>query len=170
MIRGLNEEDIKRAIVYSIMLVNEEYLSEEENMNMVEDIAGNKEKLLSFIKEIPIDAGTKWSLFLMVESPTEFMGRYVSFMTSLLPIFNELYTPFEDEVREYGNYLAKFLNENGEKGLKEITYSILEPKVLSDGDIELLVSVVSSYMVSLSNREEIKFIVWGLRMEEAFKK
>lgn len=170
MISKLNGEDIKRAIVYSIMLANEEYISEDEKIRKVEDISSNKEKLLSFIKELPVDSATKWSLFLMVESPIEFMNRYVSFMTSLLPIFNEFYSPYEDRVKEYGNYLAKFLNENGEKGLKEITYSVIEPKVLSSGDIELLISVVSSYSVFLSNKEEIKFIVWGLRMEEAFKK
>lgn len=170
MISKLSEEDIKSAIAYSIILANEEYSSEEENMKKVEEIISNKEKLLSFIKELPIESGTKWTLFLIVESPLEFMNRYVSLMNSLLPIFSELYSSFEDEVKKYGKYLAEFLNENGEKGLREITYSIIEPKILSDGDIDLLISVVFSYAVSLSNKEEIKFIVWGLRMEEAFKK
>lgn len=170
MIRNLSEGEIKRAIVYSIMLTNEEYVSEEENMAKVESISSNKDRLLSFIKELPIDSATKWSLFLMVEDPTDYMNRYVNFMTGLLPIFKEFYSPYENEVKEYGNYLAKFLNENGAKGLREISYSILEPKILKEGDVDLLVSVIFSYAVSLSDREGIRFIVWGLRMEEAFRK
>lgn len=170
MIRNLSEEDIKNAIVYSIMLSNEEHLHEDDKIRKVEDISSNKEKLLSFIKELPVDSGTKWALFLMVESPTEYMNRYVNLMTGLLSLFNEIYSPFENEIREYGKHLADFLNENGENGLKEITYSAIDPKILSSGDINLLISVVFSYAVSLSDKEKIKYIVWGLRMEETFRK
>ena len=170
MIRNLSEEDIKNAIVYSIMLSNEEHLHEDDKIRKVEDISSNKEKLLSFIKELPVDSGTKWTLFLMVESPKEYMNRYINLMTGLLPLFNEIYSPFENEIREYGKHLVDFLNENGEKGLKEITYSVIDSKILSSGDINLFISVVFSYAVSLFDKEEIKYIVWGLRMEEAFRK
>lgn len=168
MISSLSEDDIKRAIVYSIFIENEDYMEDVDKK--VEEICANRDMMLSFIKELPIDSGSKWTLFLIVDNPREYAKRYVNLMTSLLPIFNELYGFYQDEVRSYGKQLEEYLNKNGKKGIKDITYSIIDPNILDGGEIDLLISLVFSYAISILGERKLKVIVWGLRMEEAFKK
>lgn len=166
----LDEHEIKRSIVSSIMTMNDGDISSDEINIRSEEISKDNDKLISFIKDLPLEGGFKWNLFLIVEKPIEYMKKYVNLMTSLLPIFEEAYKPFEDEIKDYGIYLTGFLNKNGSKGLKEISYSILDTSMLDGDEMNVLISVMYSYAVSLMNKAKDKCIVWGLRMEEAFKR
>jgi len=171
MLLNLNEHDIKRSIIYSIIAIYQEYDDySDEVMKKAEEISSENNEMLSFIKDLPIDAGCKWNLFLIVENPLKYIKMYFELMTKLLPIFNDIYAPFEEEINSYGNYLVDYLNKNGTQGLEEITYSILDYNILENESSNILISVMFSYTLSIASAVQIKYIAWGLRMEEAFRK
>ena len=167
----LNEHDIKKSIIHSILVTNDGYSSySDKTIKESEKIISDNDKIISFIKELPIEAGVKWNLFLIVQESLKYMKKYVELMTKLLPIFEEIYLPFQNEVEEYGEYLVEFLNDMGAGGLEEITYSILDASILDDNQINILISAMYSYAISIASTAKINYIAWGLRMEEAFKK
>ncbi|HSH37036.1 winged helix-turn-helix domain-containing protein [Schnuerera sp.] len=170
MLLSLDEYDIRKSIVHSIMLINDEYPDDlHETMKKANEICLNYEDIISFIKELPIEAGAKWNFFLIVEEPLKHMKIYVNLMKKLLPIFNEIYTPYEKKVKDYGEYLVEFLNNNGAKGLEEITYSIVNINIFDEKEINIFISIIFSYALSIITAKT-NYIAWGLRMEEAFKK
>ncbi|NMA83688.1 MAG: winged helix-turn-helix transcriptional regulator [Epulopiscium sp.] len=170
MLLTLNEQDINTSIVYSIIMEEDGHDSRSEMMNKAKKISSDKDELILFIKELPIEAAAKWNLFLIVQEPLKYMKKYVILMTQLLPIFEEFYSPYELEIKNYGQQLVEFLNINGDQGLEEITYSIVDRKTIGEEEINILISVMFSYAMTVMTVGENKYIAWGLKMEEAFKK
>lgn len=167
---SLNGEEINKSIMYSFLVIDEDrYSDTDEIMNKVEEISRDREILLSYIKEMPIDSGAKWNLFLIVEEPVKYMNMYVELMEDILPIFIETYMSYEGEVQEYGKNLVNFLNKEGSNGLEEITYSIIDGNVIDSEENNILISLVYSYAISINTLFKNKYIAWGLKMEEAFK-
>lgn len=175
MLLSLNDEEINRSIVYSITMFNSDFSgSLSESVKKAKEISSDnsnitKDKVIELVKDLPIDASEKWNLFLMVENPTEHMKKYVNLMNNILPIFKEIYTLYESEVDIYGKYLVDFLNENGSLGLEEITYSIVDSKIIEDEETKMLISLMYSYELSITSQEEDMYLAWGLKMEEAFQ-
>lgn len=171
MLLTLNEHDIKRCIIYSLIAEDQEYNDySDEAMKKSEEISSNNKEIISFIKDLPIDAGCKWNLFLIVENPLKYIRMYFELMTKLLPIFDDIYAPFEEKINVYGKYLVDYLNKNGPQSLGEITNSILDYNILENEATNILISVIFSYAISIVPSVDIKHIVWGLRIEEAFRK
>ncbi|MDD4779606.1 MAG: ArsR family transcriptional regulator [Tissierellia bacterium] len=169
MLLDLDEKQIKSSIAYSILASNEnnkEY--SEEIMKKAENI--NKDQLISIIKELPVEPSTKWNLFMIIEEPMDHMRMYVNLMSSLLPIFEEIYYSYEDEVNNYGHYLVDFFNKNGSNGLKEISYSILDLDLIKDEENRVLISAIKQYALLVSSGSKNNYIVWGLKTEEYFKR
>lgn len=167
----LGERDIKKSIIHSILVINDEYSSySDEIIKESEKIISDNDKMISFIKELPIESGVKWNLFLIVQEPLKYMKTYVELMTKLIPIFEEIYLPFQNNVEKYGEHLIDFLNNRGAEGLEEITYSMLNGNILDSDEINILVSAIYPYTISIASTTKIKHIVWGLRIEEALKK
>lgn len=171
MLLSLNEKEINKSIIYSLIMINEgNYEYSDEIMNKAESISMNKDELFSVIKDLPTEAATKWNLFLIVEEPTKYMKMYVDLMNNLLPIFKEIYSSYEDEVKDYGQYLVEFLNKNGSKGLEEITYSIYNPKIIDGEEINVFISIMMAFAIGLTGAGKENYLAWGLKMEEAFKR
>lgn len=171
MLLSLDEYEVKRSIIYSIMQINNDYPDDiDETIEKADEISSNYNDIIEFIKELPIEAGSKWNFFLIVEEPLKYIEMYVKLMEELLPIFDEIYSPFEDEVKEYGEYLVNFLNEKGAEGLEEITYSIVNVNLLDDENMNILISLMFPYALSIIVTSKVNYTVWGLKMEEAFKR
>jgi len=170
MLLSLNEHEIKRSLIHSMLLI-EQGQDDEVNPDIVmkntEEICFSNNETIAFIKGLPIDTSFKWNLFLIVEEPLKYMKLFVELMTKLLPIFDDIYTPFQEEINRYGNYLTDFLNQNGTNGLQEITFSIIDQSYLDENMNKILISFIFSYTISFTAN---KYIAWGLKMEEAFKK
>lgn len=171
MLLQLSEDEIKRSIAYSIISVNENALEFSETiMSKADTLSKNKGELLSVIKDLPIEAASKWNLFLIIEEPVKYMKMYVELMLDILPVFMEFYKTYEAEVNRYGEYLAEFLTKKGAKGLEEKTYSILDSKILSDEKNRIFISSINQFAITISDIGQYNFIAWGLRVEEAFRK
>lgn len=172
MLLSLSEKEVNRSIIYSLMIIGEnhnDYGNSEEVMEKAEEISQNKDQLISYIKDLPIEAAQKWNLFLILEQPLKYMKKYVELMFKLLPVFEEIYFPYEDEVKIYGEKLVDFLNENGTKGLEDISYSLLNTEVIDEKEINIIISVIFSYSISIITDMGSTYLAWGLKMEEAFK-
>ena len=107
MLLSLNEREINRSIAYSIITYNEniqEY--SEEIMSRADALSLNKDELIAIIKDLPIDASSKWNLFLIIEEPVKYMRMYVELMLKIQPIFTEFYELYEEDVSKYGQYLV----------------------------------------------------------------
>lgn len=167
---NLTKKEINRNIISSLILVNEENeFYSERIVKEAEGIISSNDKMLTFIKNLPIDSGLKWNLFLIVEEPVKYTKRYVELMYKILPIFYEFLNPLNDKVVEYGNYLVDYLNVKGPKGLGELTDSIIDPKIIDTEEVNILISVVFSYAISLLPRGKESYIAWGIKMEDAFR-
>lgn len=169
MLLELNETEINKSIVYSMMIFNEDLRASEELLKKAEQISLDKKQIIDFIKDSPIEPGAKWNIFCIVEEPTKYMKKYVEMMMKILPIFNEMYSDYEEAVREYGEYLTEFLNANGSKKLEEITNSMISVKMLEDQETNILISAISSYMINMMAGTKTPYIIWGLRMQQFFE-
>lgn len=170
MLEGLEENEIKISIVYSIMSYNEDFqLYSKEVIKHTKNIVSSEEKLISFIKDLPIDSSIKWDLFVVLKSPKDHMNKYVSLMKKIFPIFNQIYISYEGKINEYGKYLTDFLNKHGSKGLSNISYSIIDPKLMEPDKNNILISITGAYNVRIMGSTEKNYIAWGLKIEEAFK-
>lgn len=171
MLLTLSEKEINKSIVYSLIKIDEEDTDgySDKIIDRAEKTCENKEEVINIIKDLPIESASKWSLFLMVEEPVQYMKDYVNLMKRILPIFQEVYTSYEVEVKEYGEELVEFLNKEGAKGLEEITFSIMKSNILDSEKNNVLISMTSSYVVSLTISGKDKLVAWGLKVEEFFK-
>jgi DNA-binding transcriptional ArsR family regulator len=97
------------------------------------------------------------------------MKKYVDLMFKLVPIFEELYFSYENEVKTYGQNLADSLNKKGAEGLDDISYSILNIDILGGAEINIIISVMFSYAISIVTIAGGTYVAWGLKMEEAFR-
>ena len=171
MLLGLSEREINKSIAYSIISVNENSLGYSEAiMNKADALSENKGELLAIIKDLPVEAASKWNLFLIIEEPQKYMKMYVELMYNILPVFTDVYNTFDGEINRYGQYLADYLNKNGAKGLEEITYSILDSKIINNEENRIFISSIHQFAISISDVGKYNFIAWGLRVEEAFKR
>ncbi len=80
MLSSLGEEDIIKNIIRSIMMGFENASYSEEIEERIEDFIIDREKSLKLIKDLPIDSGEKWNLFLFMEEPTRYMNKYIDLM------------------------------------------------------------------------------------------
>ena len=166
----LKDHEINNSIVTSLILIceeNEPYI--EEIKDKAKEISSNKEKIISFIKDLPIDSALKWNLFMMIEDPLDYTKKYVELMLEIIPIFNEFYNSIEREVCDYGNHLEDYLNKNGSNAVSELTDHILDPKIIEQEEVSILISVVFSYAISISLRGKDNYIGWGLKVEDAIR-
>ena len=171
MLLGLNEDEINKSIAYSIISDDENSLEySEEIMAKAKVLSLNKSELISLIKDLPTEAALKWNLFLIIEEPLKHMKMFVELMYKVLPIFEDFYKSYEEEVLSYGQYLVDFLNKKGTKGLEEKTYSILDSNVVNQEENRILISAVQQYVITIIGAENYSYIAWGLRMEETFKR
>lgn len=166
---NLNEEKINERTVYSLVKLNKVLdLDDEEIENNVKDICKDKNDILSYIKGLSIDAGIKWKLFLSVENPIEYMKSYVELMLKILPIFDEIYTPYMAEVTSYGSFLENTIIEKGAEGISELTFSIVDADVIDADEVCLLVTPIIAYSLSLNVMKDKIIMAWGLKMGDAF--
>lgn len=166
----LDEKEIDERIILSLLKDYEDTdLDEERNLTKMREICKEKADILDYIKNLSLDASIKWSLFLAISDPVKHMKEYVELMRQLYPIFNEVYEPYESEIRAYGELLEKSILENGSEGIKELTYNIFDKSVIEADEICIIVSLVLSYSLLLNVLKNKSILTWGLRMSDAFK-
>lgn len=170
MLSSLGEEDIIKNIIRSIMMGFENASYSEEIEERIEDFIIDREKSLKLIKDLPIDSGEKWNLFLFMEEPTRYMNKYIDLMKKLLYLFDDIYLEYKERVRECGENLVEILNEKGAKGLEYMSNSMINANLVENHEGRILISIVSPYSVRIVSTSKIPYIVWGLEMESAFKK
>lgn len=163
---SLDEQQIKKSILYTLLLMQ---ALGEETISDMDNISTDSQQIMSYIKDLRIDAGAKWNLFLIIEEPVKYMNKFVDLMQQLLPLFNNIYAPYEEKTIAYGRYLEDYLNKNGEKGLADKTYSIFDPNIIEDETKNYLVSVINPYALTIVTSTIPQYFIWGLNMEEAFK-
>lgn len=163
---SMNEHQIKKSILYTLLLMQD---ISGETISDIENISTDSQQIMSYIKDLRIDAGAKWNLFLIIEEPVKYMNKFVDLMRQLLPLFNKIYSSYEEKIITYGRYLEDFLNKNGKKGLADKTYSIFDPDIIENETKEYLVSVINPYTLTIVTSTLPQYFIWGLNVEEIFK-
>lgn len=170
MLLELDEHQIIQNMIYSFIMSLDILEDPGEVDKEVEKISKDKDSTLRFIKDLPIDSGEKWNLFLFMENPLEYINKYVELMKKLLPIFEGVYREYIKEVEEYGEKLIDTLNNNGPQYLKEITNSMLTINIIDKNERNFLISVFAPYTVRIVSQSKKPFIVWGIDIESVFKR
>jgi len=163
---SMNEHQIKKSILYTLLLMQD---ISGETISDIDNISTDSQQIMSYIKDLRIDAGAKWNLFLIIEEPVKYMNKFVDLMQQLLPLFNKIYSSYEEKIITYGRYLEDFLNKNGKKGLADKTYSIFDPDIIENETKEYLVSIINPYTLTIVTSTLPQYFIWGLNVEEIFK-
>lgn len=166
----LDEKEINERTILSLLKEYEATDPEKErNLTKMQEICKDKANILDYIKNLPLEASIKWNLYLAVSDPVKHMKEYVELMRLLYPIFSEVYEQYESEIKIYGELIEKTLLENGLEGIKEMTYDIFDKDIIEAEEICIVVSLVLSYSLLLDNLNDKSFLIWGLRISNAFK-
>lgn len=166
----LDESKIIQNIIHSILGTIENIQDPEEINERIKDILENKDKTLKFVKDLPIDSGEKWNLFLFIEEPRRYMEEYVALMRKLLPLFEELYGDYRKEVESCGRDLIERLEKEGAEYLSVLSNSMVTLDMIDNNEINILVSAFAPYTLRIVSNSTKPFIVWGLEIEESFKR
>ena len=127
---NLSSREIQTYILSAMLVINSECSKIKEAKDKAEQMSEDPARVRSFIKELPIEAGTKWHLSLILEDPQEYVRRYVVLMEKLLPIFKQFYEPFTKQVQAYGAYLLNIINAEGILWFQRLTSSNVNVKSL----------------------------------------
>lgn len=128
------------------------------------------EEITSFLESFNLEAVAKWNLLLIIQEPLRYLKRYMELMIKLLPIFEEIYVKFEHEVKEYGEKTAKYLTLHGERGLEDLTNSLINKSYLINEESRLIISALFAYTIVVTDGHDNNLIYWGLRVESVLKK
>ncbi len=166
MLLNLSANDIRNSIIYSINNV----IQEESSLDKVSEITKDKDAMLSFLKDLPMDAAYKWNLLLIIDNPLKYVNSYVDLMRKIKPLFKEIYTPYIDKIKQYGKKLIECLEKNGPESINILTNNLLDSRIFKPDENKILVSILFPYNISLINNETDEYIVMGLKIEEALKR
>src|SRR5699024_5280613 len=166
----LDENKIITNMICSIISKLEKDKNYEEVEEKAKNIIKNEAKVLKFIKDLPIDSGEKWNLFVLMEEPEKYMKQYVGLMKKLLPIFEELYMEYNEKIRISGDNIVRTLEKEDPEYIEVLSNSKIDIDMIEGNKINILISAFDPYTLKLIDQSKIPFIVWGLEMEMAFKK
>lgn len=168
---SLSAKEIQTHILCSL-LVKGVWVSKAKDVRpQAETISGNPAQIREFIKELPIESGTKWNLSLILEDPLDHVQRYAALMERLLPLFEEVYEPVAEEVQTYGSYFVGLLNTEGIQKLNTLTDSMVNTDILEEESLEsVLISALTPYTLLLVLSSEPQYLVWGLKVEESVRR
>ncbi len=167
----LSNEEISLNVLTYVLLKDKNLPSANEARSEAEKLLHDFDKIKSIIKNLPVESATKWNLYMIFDDPHEYTKRYVGLMKNLLPIFDELYRPFAPRVKDYGEYFVTTFNNEGLDGVERLSYSNAKKDFLEGQDIySILVSVIGSYALKITSGPKEKYMVWGLKIEDAFSK
>lgn len=145
-------------------------LDDEENTDVTEDeTLFTEAKALQYINELKIDSSNKWNLLMMIQNPQDYLKGFINLLEKVQSIFYNYYEKHEEEVIEFGKDLEKRLSKDTEKTFKEITHDAISYDFNGSDVCYLYVSSVYPYSLRFVTSNQCR-IVWGMRMEESFKK
>lgn len=167
----LSDTDIRFHVLTHILRKNQNFANATEAQLEARKLLQDFDKVKSIIKNLSVESATKWSLYLIFDEPREYTQRYVQLMKELLPIFAELYQPYAQRVKEYGEYLTTTFNQEGLDGIERLSNGNAKKDVLEGENVgTILTSLIASYTLNITIGIKEKYMIWGLKIEEAFSK
>lgn len=125
---------------------------------------------ITFIQNLDFDINYKWHLLLLLEDPKKHIKAYFELIQSIKPIFDTFYQPVEEEVIRLGNEITYQLNHNGASYIETLSHHRLNRSILDIEQVNLFISGVFKYTVTINPKPSHLNITWGLNMEEGFMK
>lgn len=125
---------------------------------------------ISFIQNLELDIQYKWHLLLLLEDPKKYISDYFELIKSIEPIFNTFYQPVEGEVIQLGQKIANQLNDTGSSYIETLSHHRLNRSILDIDLVNLFISGIFKYTVTINPKPSYLNLTWGLNMEEGFMK
>lgn len=165
----LTDEEIKQSMITTMLSNENKNVNISFLMDKALEISKDKKEIMALINDLPIDSGVKWNLFIILEDTKNYMRQYVELMFKILPIYLKLYSKIEATLTDTGNNFVDMLNQKGEAGLEEITFSMIDSELITEDTNKVLISYVSSFALKIDNTSTSPYIVWGLKMDKVFQ-
>jgi len=165
----LSDDEIKQSMITTMLSIENKNVNISNLREEAKIISKDKKEVMNLINDLPIDAGVKWNLFIILEDTKNFKKQYVELMFKILPTYLKLYSKNEAFIIEYGNNFANMLNQKGEAGLEEITFSMIESQLVTEDTNNILISYVSCFSLKIDNTSTPPYIAWGLNMDKVFQ-
>ncbi len=129
----------------------------------------DESQAIKYINNLKIESSSKWNMLLMIQDPKKNLLEFIELMTKLEPYFYSYYQKHEHEVAIVGEALAKKLSISTNETLKALSYHAVNYDFGDSDSCHLYISATFPYIVRFSDQVPCR-IVWGLEMEESFKK
>lgn len=123
---------------------------------------------ISFIQRLEIDLAYKWQLLVMIEDPKPFLEGFIVFINSIEPLFSKVYETVKSDVFEVGYKLEKHLRKDGIQAIESLSQGRIKSSVVDHEQLNLFVSGIFKYMVTINPKPNELNLIWGLNMEKAF--
>lgn len=148
-----------------------------ESLADFEDIGEEKIKefkqngdLIELMSDLPLDSSLKWNLMLVFQYPHTYIHKFIDLMVKIKPIFENEYEKHHQELTKFKTFFEKYLNENGLLGLQELSNSLVNINLLKNENPTIILSSFIPYSIILYDHENLKIIVWGLKIADALQK
>lgn len=165
-LRMLASEDITRAIVYALVMIDTEKPYVEIDKATVDQLVKDEQDLMSFIDGLDLSGDEKWRISTILRNPKLAVDQWIDLLETIEPIFNTFYGAHIEEVLAYGEAVEKRLNESGGEAWSQMTGGILSASVVPSG--QLLISLVNMYAIQLNALDQRPYVAFGLKIESLF--
>lgn len=159
----LNDEELKNTIIETLN-------AEKEEGAVALKLHASNEEIVAFLENLNLEATWKWNVFMIVQSPKVYVAKFVTLMRQILPIFLEIYAPFEQEVKKYGEYLVTYFEKSEGNAIEELSNGLINKSYIVHEENLLVVSALFAYSIIVSDIALMGRISWGLKIESALKK
>lgn len=167
----LDEYTIKYKLLYGIMIKELDGDYNETYIEKAKEKSKEQNEIVEYIKKLPLDSSLKWNFFCIFGEPKKYVEKYVDLMNNILPIFNEIYSSLETEIKTAAIDLIKDLEDHG---IEYVSNDILTvealPTDLKNNELNIVISLTEPYSIGLRVGSKDIYLSWGFKVKETMEK
>lgn len=164
--------DLKKHLIASLILIESDDTTDaiKQAQEKADHMLLDHAAYLRFMKDLSTEETYKWRLMMIVDDPIEALRTYKLLMKKILPIYEVFYQQHQALMKQVIENILPILKQEDSSAINRLTHHMIDPSIFPNEKTKLLVSFVFPYAFMLKSDLENKYIVWGLKMEEGFKK
>lgn len=169
LLNQTHEALLSHLIISIIANDNDHHKPMDEYIREAKSYADHQDKLIELVKALPTEEAYRWKLLLILNDPRAHIKAFMEALLEIKPYFDEVYQTYESLIVRTGQNIVKTFNEGQEDGFIDLTQGVIPISYLSEVN-DIYVSFVMPYQMSMQIFHETNYFVWGLHMDEGFKK
>lgn len=155
----LDNKDVLNCFLAKLITLVNNHESVDEN-----GIYTDTDAQIRLLEQIALSDEERWQISKLLRQPKKMTMEWIQLIKAIQPIFDGFYKVREKEVIEMGKKIVEELTATDGDAIFEMSNQMLSKELLPSGNI--LISMISNYILEFNMRSSVKYIKWGLDIEK----